>query len=152
MPFISVNPATGRRIGTHRAHSQRTIEEIVSRAHAAFGTWRTTTLAARARTLRAIAKALRREQEPLAALITAEVGKPIAQSRAEVAKSALACDYYAEHGRRWLAPAHPPGAPKNTAVHFEPLGPVLAVMPWNFPIWQAMRAIAPALVAGDTFL
>ncbi len=152
MAFISTNPATGRRIARHRTQTLREGRAAVGRAHAAFLRWRFTPLATRTRTLRAIARILRRETEPLAALITAEVGKPLAQARAEIAKSALGCEFYADHAARFLAPELPPGAPADSAVHFAPLGPILAVMPWNFPIWQAMRAVAPALAAGDTFL
>jgi succinate-semialdehyde dehydrogenase/glutarate-semialdehyde dehydrogenase len=95
---------------------------------------------------------LRRRREELAALATAEMGKPITQSRAEIDKTAAGCEFYATHGPRWLADEHPPGAPKHTRVTFEPIGLVLAIMPWNFPFWQVFRAALPALLAGNAVL
>ena len=80
------------------------------------------------------------------------MGKPLAEARAEVAKCCLACEYYAEHARAFLSDEHPPGSPRRARVVFEPMGPVLAVMPWNFPYWQLFRAAAPALMAGNTML
>ena len=109
-------------------------------------------MASRARLLRAIARALRKQSDTLSNLLTSEVGKPIAQARAEIEKSAAVCDYYAKNGARYLAPEHPAGAPRNARVVYEPIGIVLAVMPWNFPFWQVFRAAAPALMAGNTFL
>lgn len=152
MPFVSVNPATGRRLAVHRAHSRAQVAAAVDQAQAAFVEWRTRPLPQRARVLRAIARRLRAEQETLAQLLTAEVGKPIAQARAEVEKSAMVCDYYALHAARYLAPERPLGAPRGTRVVCEPLGLILAIMPWNFPFWQVFRAAAPALMAGNGFL
>ncbi|MBS0633142.1 MAG: NAD-dependent succinate-semialdehyde dehydrogenase [Verrucomicrobia bacterium] len=152
MPFVSVNPATGRRLAVHRAHSRARVAAAVDRAQAAYLDWRGLTLARRARVIRAIARRLRAEQETLAQLLTAEVGKPIAQARAEVGKSAMVCDYYARHAARYLAPERPLGAPRGTRVVCEPLGLILAIMPWNFPFWQVFRAAAPALMAGNGFL
>ncbi|HWA85279.1 MAG TPA: NAD-dependent succinate-semialdehyde dehydrogenase, partial [Opitutus sp.] len=124
----------------------------LTRAHSASAAWRQTSFSARARLLRAVARALRRDRDKLAGLITAEMGKPIAQSRAEIEKCALACDYCASQAARFLAAEIPPGAPAGSRVLFEPLGPILAIMPWNFPFWQAFRAAAPALMAGNPML
>lgn len=152
MPFVSTNPATSRRIARYSRHTSAQVEQIVVQAHAAFSRWREVSFSLRARLLRRVARELRGRRDVLAALITAEVGKPIAQARAEIDKSALACDYCAQHGARWLSPEQPIAAPAGARVHFEPLGVVLAIMPWNFPVWQALRAAAPALMAGNTFV
>lgn len=152
MSLISINPATGRRLARHRPHSAAQVESALRAAHAAFQGWRELAPASRARHLRRAARELRRRREELAALITAEMGKPITQARAEIAKCATACEYYARHGAAQLADLRPPGAPRAAHVAVEPLGPILAIMPWNFPFWQAFRAAAPALMAGNTML
>jgi succinate-semialdehyde dehydrogenase/glutarate-semialdehyde dehydrogenase len=151
MPFVSINPATEERLATRRAHSQRELQSRLGRAQTAFRGWRETSFAERSRALRLVANALRRRESELARLITAEMGKPLAQARAEVAKSAAACAYFADRGPAMLAPTRPADRPKAEIV-FEPLGPVLAIMPWNFPLWQTIRAAAPALMAGNTIL
>jgi succinate-semialdehyde dehydrogenase / glutarate-semialdehyde dehydrogenase len=150
MFLLSVNPATGKRLRSYRPHSPAQIEAALARAHTAFLGWRELSFADRARHVRAIGRQLRDRSDELAALMTAEMGKPIAQSRAEVEKCAAACDYYAKESRRFLAPEVPPGAPPRTRVVCEPLGVVLAIMPWNFPFWQVFRAAVPALMAGNT--
>jgi succinate-semialdehyde dehydrogenase/glutarate-semialdehyde dehydrogenase len=152
MPFASINPATGQRLAVYRVHSRADVAAATDRAHHAFSQWRVASLAVRARHLRALGRVLRREQAGLAALLTAEVGKPITQSLAEIEKCALVCDYYAAEGARFLAPERPPGAPAHAHVEFAPLGIVLAIMPWNFPFWQVFRAVAPILMAGNTVL
>src|SRR5471032_1509008 len=152
MSLVSINPANGQRLSIHATFSSRQIEAALAKAHSAFLGWRELAPAGRARHLRALARTLREQREELAELATAEMGKPLAQARAEIEKSALGCEFYARHGRDWLADEHPPGAPRHAHVSFEPLGVVLAVMPWNFPFWQVIRAAAPALMAGNTFL
>jgi len=152
MPLISINPATGRLLRRYPAQTPREAAEAAARAGAAFREWRRQTFAARARHLRAVAGVLRRERDTHARLITAEMGKPITQARAEIEKCALVCDHYARHAASLLADERPAGAPPNSFVTCQPLGPVLAVMPWNFPYWQVFRAAAPALMAGNTML
>ncbi|MSU23693.1 MAG: NAD-dependent succinate-semialdehyde dehydrogenase [Opitutus sp.] len=152
MSLISINPATGRRLATYREHSRADLAQAVTRAQAAQLGWRELTPAARAKHLRTLARVLRTRRDELAALATAEMGKPLAQSRAEVEKSALGCEFYAAHGPRLLADEHPAGAPTNSRVTFEPLGVVLAIMPWNFPFWQVIRAAAPVLMGGNALL
>lgn len=152
MAFVAINPATGRRTAGHRTHSRREALAALARAHAAFTKWRDTPLSVRARHFRSLAHVLRRERDFLAPLMTAEMGKPLAQSRAEIEKCALGCDYFARHAARFLAPEIPPDAPAGARVLIEPLGPILAIMPWNFPFWQTIRAAAPALMAGNTML
>lgn len=149
MAFVSINPATGRRLRAYRTHSARETETILRRADAAFRAWRERSPDERGAYLLSVARVLRRRAPALARLITAEMGKPLAQARAEIEKSATTCEYYARHGGRLLAPEHPPGSPAAARVLFQPLGTVLAIMPWNFPVWQAVRAAAPVLMAGN---
>jgi succinate-semialdehyde dehydrogenase/glutarate-semialdehyde dehydrogenase len=152
MPFVCLNPATGRRLRSYRTHTAAETNRILQRADGAFRAWREWSPARRGGYLVSVARMLRRRAPALARLITAEMGKPLAQARAEVEKSAVACEYYARHGGRYLAPERPAGAPKHARVLFQPLGTVLAIMPWNFPVWQAVRAAAPALMAGNSFV
>ena len=152
MSLVSINPATGRRLAAYREHSRTDLARAVTRAQTAQLAWRKLSPAARAKHLRALARVLRTQRDELAALATAEMGKPLAQARAEVEKSALGCEFYAAHGPRFLADEHPAGAPNESRVTFEPLGVVLAIMPWNFPFWQVFRAAAPVLMGGNTLL
>jgi succinate-semialdehyde dehydrogenase/glutarate-semialdehyde dehydrogenase len=152
MAFVSLNPATGKRLRGYREHTSAQVAATVTRAQVAFEDWRRLSLAERAKHVRALARALRAQREPLAQLMTAEMGKPIAQARAEVDKCALGCEHFARHAAAFLADERPAGAPKNSRVTFAPLGVVLAIMPWNFPFWQVFRAAAPALMAGNVIL
>ncbi|MCU0792406.1 MAG: aldehyde dehydrogenase family protein [Opitutaceae bacterium] len=152
MALASVNPATGQPLQTYAVHSRRALAAKVDAAHAAAQSWRALSPAARARHLRAFASALHRERASLAALVTAEMGKPLADSLAEIAKCADALRHYAAHGAAFLRPEIPAAAPKGVSVMPEPLGVVLAIMPWNYPLWQVIRAAAPALIAGNTLL
>ncbi|MBL9186659.1 MAG: NAD-dependent succinate-semialdehyde dehydrogenase [Opitutaceae bacterium] len=152
MRFTSINPATGRRIATVRAHGPAEIEQVLARAAAAQREWRGRSIARRAAVLRRLGRTLLAARDELAPLATAEMGKPIAQARAEIEKSALLCSYYARHGATILADERPIAAPAQARVTFEPLGTVLAIMPWNFPVWQAVRATVPALIGGNTVL
>jgi succinate-semialdehyde dehydrogenase/glutarate-semialdehyde dehydrogenase len=152
MALVSVNPATGKPISRHAAHSKRELEVRLAAAHAAAATWRALTPAARARQLRAFAAALHRERASLAALVTAEMGKPLADALAEIAKCADALRHYAKHGPAFLRPETPPAAPRGVEIVPEPVGVVLAIMPWNYPLWQVVRAAAPALIAGNILL
>jgi len=152
MSIATVNPATGRRIRSYREHTPREVESALARSARAFAGWRRRPFAERSRILRSVASVLRRRAERLARLATDEMGKPLAEARSEVQKCRLVCGHFARHAQGFLADQHPPGAPKGTRVVFEPIGPVLAVMPWNFPYWQVFRAAAPALMAGNTML
>lgn len=152
MPLVSLNPATGRRIAIYREDTRAGIERTLSRTHAAGRPWRALTPAGRAKHLRAVARELFAQRDTLAALATAEMGKPVAQARAEVEKCARTCEYFAAHGPAFLADERPPGAPDGGRVVFEPLGVVLGIMPWNFPFWQVFRCAAPVLMGGNTLL
>jgi succinate-semialdehyde dehydrogenase/glutarate-semialdehyde dehydrogenase len=152
MALVSVNPATGQRLRVHRAHTRAEIEARLAAAASAALAWRATSAATRSRHLRALAAALHRERHAIAALVTAEMGKPLADALAEIAKCADCCRHYARHGAALLRPETPPHAPPGVSVVPEPLGVVLAIMPWNYPLWQVIRAAVPALVAGNVLL
>jgi succinate-semialdehyde dehydrogenase/glutarate-semialdehyde dehydrogenase len=152
MSLVSVNPATGRRLARYREHTGAAVERALARAAAAQRTWRALPPAARAHHLRDVARELMARRDELAALATAEMGKPGAQARGEVEKCARTCEYFANHGPALLADERPPGAPPDARVVYEPLGVVLGIMPWNFPFWQVIRAAAPALLGGNTLL
>jgi succinate-semialdehyde dehydrogenase/glutarate-semialdehyde dehydrogenase len=150
MPLVSINPTTGQTIHRFIEHSRQEVDRVLERAQRSFIAWRELAVADRARFLRNTAAILKSERNALAALITSEMGKPITQARAEVEKCAAACLYYAKHGAQFLKTEHPPEAPRGAKVVFEPLGPVLAIMPWNFPFWQTFRAAVPAMLGGNT--
>jgi len=152
MPFTSINPATGEKIQDYSKTSAPLLTAAVERSHQVFLGWRELAITDRAAHVARIGVTLRQEGDALAALATAEMGKPIAQSRGEIEKCAAACDYYARQGAGLLESFRPPEAPPQAQVAFEPLGPLLAIMPWNFPYWQVFRAAIPALLAGNTVL
>lgn len=149
---VPLNPATGQRLRSHPATSAVALERMLRAADRARAAWRAAPLPDRATRLVALARELRARRDELAELAAVEMGKPVAQGRAEVEKSAGLCEHYARHGATLLADERPPGAPATARVVFAPLGTVLAIMPWNFPYWQVVRAAVPALIAGNTVL
>ncbi|PWE45536.1 succinate-semialdehyde dehydrogenase [Pseudomonas prosekii] len=149
---LSINPATGETISQYPFESAAALEAALARAAKGFATWRRTPLEQRAQALIALAKALRDDAQNFAQMITREMGKPITQARGEVEKCAQLCEWYAEHGPAMLR-AEPTLVEGNKArIEYRPLGPILAVMPWNFPIWQVLRGAVPALIAGNTYV
>jgi succinate-semialdehyde dehydrogenase/glutarate-semialdehyde dehydrogenase len=148
--FKTINPATEETLEEHELHSPVAVQEALTRAQAAFAGWRRTGFERRSALLRALAARLREEEATLARHASLEMGKPLAQGRAEVQKCARTCDYFAEHAPRMLADERASSDATESYVAFDPLGTVLAVMPWNFPYWQVFRAAAPALMAGNT--
>lgn len=151
----TTNPATGEVLKTFAAHTDEEVEARLALAVTAFRAHRRTTFAQRSTWLRAAAQILDDEAEAVAAMMTTEMGKTLAAARAEVAKCAAGCRYYAEQAAAMLvdAPVDPVAVGAVQAyARWQPLGPVLAVMPWNFPLWQAMRFAAPALMAGNVGL
>lgn len=153
--LTTVDPATGTELFSYPVMDPRTAHDLLDRAVRAQAEWARADRRDRARMVATIGEALRRDQKSLAELAVAEMGKPIGEAMAEVAKCATACDYYAEHGPAALADelvdgVGGPGARGWT--RYEPLGVLLAVMPWNFPFWQVIRCVAPALVAGNAVL
>lgn len=147
--ITAINPATEETIAKYTEHSDAEIGEALNGAAKAFRLWRTTGYRERADLLRAISTTLKAQTGELAALITAEMGKPIVESEAEIAKCAWNCDHYAESGERYLTPIAVKTEATESYVEFAPLGTVLAIMPWNFPFWQLFRFLAPALMAGN---
>ncbi|MFD5480214.1 NADP-dependent succinic semialdehyde dehydrogenase [Streptomyces hawaiiensis] len=158
MPIATVNPANGETLKTYEAMGEEEIERRLQLAEATFRTYRTTTFDERARLLHRAADLLEEDQQDIARVMTTEMGKPIQQARAEAAKCAKAMRWYADHARELLADEEPADSDvkdsgaSRVRVRYRPLGPVLAVMPWNFPLWQVVRFAAPALMAGNVGL
>ena len=152
MTFQSINPATGDALETFAETSPDALEGILERADRASRDWRRRPVAERAERLRAAARLLRERKDAYARTMALEMGKPLAQGAAEAEKCAWACDYYAEHGSAFLADERREADGSRSYVRFEAIGPVLAIMPWNFPFWQVFRFAAPALVAGNAGL
>jgi succinate-semialdehyde dehydrogenase/glutarate-semialdehyde dehydrogenase len=125
------------------------VERRIERAHEAFLGWRRTRLDERAALMRRAARELREHATAQTQLMALEMGKPIVDGRAEVDKCAWVCDYYADHAERFLQPELIETDATKSFVTFQPLGVILAVMPWNFPFWQVFRFAAPALMAGN---
>jgi succinate-semialdehyde dehydrogenase / glutarate-semialdehyde dehydrogenase len=148
----SVNPATGRVLETYDALTQSELEEKLARAESTFRRYRRTRLEERAQWLLRTASILEEEKRTWAELMTREMGKPVAAAEAEAEKCAWVCRYYAENGADFLADEAVDAAAERSWVRHEPLGPILAVMPWNFPFWQLFRFAAPALMAGNVAL
>ncbi len=148
----AVNPATGELIRDYPEHDDARVEEILARAEAAFASWRKVPFVERARLMTRVADLLRDRAGDYGRLMTAEVGKPIAASEAEVDKCAWVCDFYAEHAEQLLAQETVATDAARSGIRYDPIGPVLAIMPWNFPFWQLFRFAAPALMAGNVGL
>src|SRR6187401_2832712 len=149
MSLDAVNPATGELLKTYDEMTPGETAAAVEEAHAAWKSWRTVPFAERARPMKKAAAVLRERKEEFARLMALEMGKPLKQGISEVEKCALGCDYYAEHAEAHLAPETIKTEISKSYVAFEPLGVVLAIMPWNFPLWQVYRFAAPALMAGN---
>jgi acyl-CoA reductase-like NAD-dependent aldehyde dehydrogenase len=152
MPMQSINPATEEVLATFEEFTPEQTERAITEADDTFRHWRDTSFAERSRLLHRAAEILRTRAGYYAHLITAEMGKPIAEAEAEVEKCAWNCDFYAEHAEHFLSDERVGTNARQSYVAFEPLGVVLAVMPWNFPFWQVFRFAAPALMAGNTCL
>jgi succinate-semialdehyde dehydrogenase/glutarate-semialdehyde dehydrogenase len=150
--IASINPANGKTLRTFPALTDAEIDARLGRSMAAWQAYRHTPLADRARCLTAAAEILEAESDRFGRIMTLEMGKPIAAARAEAVKCATGCRYYAEHGERLLADEVIEAGAGRSYLHYQPLGPLLAVMPWNFPFWQVFRFAAPALMAGNTGL
>lgn len=145
-----IDPSTGELLREVPAAGPAEIEATLERAETAFGDWRRTEFAERARLLRDVGAELRRGIEDYAYVMTEEMGKPITEARGEVIKAAWAAEHYAEHGEQYLAPDVVESDATSSYVQYLPLGPVLGVLPWNAPFWLAFRFCAPALMAGNT--
>lgn len=149
MSIRSVNPATGEVLETFEETSPSEIDGIVEKAYRTFLGWRHEPVARRAERMREAARLLRVEKERYARTMTLEMGKPIVQAEAEVEKCAWVCEYYADHAESFLREDPRETDASRSYVRFDPVGPVFAIMPWNFPYWQVFRFAAPTLMAGN---
>jgi succinate-semialdehyde dehydrogenase/glutarate-semialdehyde dehydrogenase len=158
MAIATVNPANGETLKTYDALDAEEIERRLATAESAYHTHRTTSFAERARLLHRAADLLAEDEESIGRVMTTEMGKPVKQARAEAAKCAKAMHWYADHAEELLADEEPAASDAKDSgasrvlVRYRPIGPVLAVMPWNFPLWQVVRFAAPALMAGNVGL
>src|SRR3954470_8605816 len=149
---VTLNPATGERLAEYPVFTDAEVDAALTAADAAQRAWAGLPMPDRAAVLRRIAAILREERDDLALLVTREMGKPLAEARAEVEKCATTCDYYADHAAAFLADEPVATGADRSWISYEPVGVVLAVMPWNFPLWQVLRFAAPALMAGNAAL
>lgn len=147
-----IDPCSEQAVATYDEHDADQIEAIVAGATAACARWRQEPATVRVALLASVAELLLARRDTYAALITQEVGKPLTESRAEVEKCAWGCSYYAEEGERILAAEPVRTDAASSFVAYEPLGVILAIMPWNYPLWQVLRCAAPALMAGNACL
>lgn len=149
---VTRNPATGEELGRYPAHDASGVEQALAATHAAFLVWRDTALAERLALLRGVGKLLTERREEYAALITAEMGKPIGEALGEVDKCAWNCEVVADLAPEWLADHEIASGASRSWLSYEPIGVVFAVMPWNFPFWQVLRFASAALAAGNAAL
>jgi succinate-semialdehyde dehydrogenase/glutarate-semialdehyde dehydrogenase len=149
MAMQSINPASGEVVAEYAETEPAAVHEALAQAARGFEDWRRATFVERGRMLTRAGALLRERKEDLARLMALEMGKPLAQGRSEAEKCAWVCDYYAEHAQSFLAPQPVETDASRSYVAFQPLGVVLAIMPWNFPLWQVFRFAAPALMAGN---
>ena len=149
MPIQTINPATGETLRTFEALTDAEVDARLERAEATFREYRHTSFADRARWMTRAAEILEETKDELARMMTTEMGKPLAAAVAEVEKCAWACRYYADNGERLLADEPVETDAKRSFIRYLPIGAVLAVMPWNFPLWQVFRFAAPSLMAGN---
>lgn len=148
----SIHPATGDIIRTYEEHSDKGLTGLINASDKAWNSWKKTSFHQRAELMTNLASLLRANMDMLAKLVTLEMGKVIRESRSEVEKCAWVCEYYATHAAEFLANEPVNAGYTQSFVSFRPLGAVLAIMPWNFPLWQVFRCAAPTLMAGNTLL
>ena len=152
MPIATVNPSTGETLETFDPHSPAEVERRLALAASTFVEWRRVPMDERARRMRRAGEILDERKQEYGRLMTVEMGKPVGPGIAEAEKCALACRFYAEHAAEFLAPERVDTDASESMVRYDPIGAVLAVMPWNFPFWQVIRFAAPALMAGNVGL
>ena len=152
MAIESISPISGQVLEQFSEYSPTEVARIVEQVQDAWPVWRRTSIEDRSERMRALADELRRDQQRLACLMAEEMGKPLAEGRAEIEKCAWVCEHYADHASAYLAPQEVVSDAGRSQVAFRPLGAILAVMPWNFPFWQVFRFAAPALMAGNVGL
>lgn len=150
MEIVTTNPATGETLATYDVMPPPAVFQVVEQAHQAYQSWRQIPAQERAQLVGNLARVLRTQTDSYARLMTREMGKPIAEARAEVEKCAWLCEFYAEHAPGWLEDEQVEADGLWHRVTYQPLGVVLSVMPWNYPFWQALRFAVPTLAAGNT--
>lgn len=149
MTMTTINPATGAKVADYPRMDAQQVQQALATAEECFQAWRQSSFAARADLMRKAAQHLRDSAPAFARLMAEEMGKPIKDGRAEVEKCAWVCEYYAEHAATFLAPERVATDASESFITYQPLGVILAVMPWNFPFWQVFRFAAPTLMAGN---
>jgi succinate-semialdehyde dehydrogenase/glutarate-semialdehyde dehydrogenase len=152
MDVTAINPATGQTVKIYHETSAEEVTRAIEKAHETWKAWRQRPFAERAGLMRKSATVLRGRKAALARLMASEMGKPLKQGEAEVEKCAWVCEYYADNAEKFLAREEVKTDAKRSYVAFEPLGVILAIMPWNFPLWQVYRFAAPGLMAGNVAL
>jgi succinate-semialdehyde dehydrogenase/glutarate-semialdehyde dehydrogenase len=150
--YAIINPATDEVLIRYDEHTDSELERLLTLTENTFETWRRTSFAERAELFNKVAELLRQRQDALARIMALEMGKPVAQGKAEVTKCAFVCEYFAEHAEAMLSPRSVKTEFSRSDVVYRPLGAVFAIMPWNFPLWQVFRAAAPNLMAGNTMV
>ena len=149
MNLISINPANNKKINSYQEISKDSINQIIDSSFNTFLEWRNKSFSYRAKKMRHLAELLKQKKELLGLLMTKEMGKPIKQSIAEAEKCAWVCEYYADNAEKFLSQKEIPTGSTKSFISFQPIGIVLAIMPWNFPFWQVFRFASPALMAGN---
>src|SRR5882757_9673880 len=149
MDIYSINPATGKQLAHYTAHTGKQVKQNIKQTHTTWLKWKETSFAERSYHLVSMAKVLLSQRNELARLMALEMGKPIKQGIAEIEKCAAVCEYYAKNAAGFLKDQPIRTEASKSFVAFQPIGVVLAIMPWNFPFWQVFRFLAPALAAGN---
>lgn len=149
MPIQAINPMNGKVLKTYKEESSRAISLKLNKAESAWQQWKQTTFSQRAKMIKKAAALLLQQKQDLAHLMALEMGKPLKEGLSEIEKCAWVCNFYAKNAAQFLKDEKVDTEAKNSFVSFQPLGVILAVMPWNFPFWQCFRFLAPALMAGN---
>jgi len=150
--YAVINPSTEEVVARYDEHTDSQLEELLHISNDTFETWRRVSFNERAKLFYAVAKILRDRQDELARIMAVEMGKPLAQGKAEAVKCATVCEYFADNAATFLAPYSVKTELTRSEVIYRPLGSIFAIMPWNFPLWQVFRAAAPNLMAGNTMI
>ena len=150
--FHTINPATGQKLSEYSYQSSEEINQTIDQCHQSWKEWKKTSFPDRAHLMNNLSSLLADQKEELGKLITMEVGKPLSQSIAEIEKCAWVCTYYADNAEKFLKDEPILTEATKSFISYQPLGIVLAIMPWNFPFWQVFRFAAPGLMAGNAAL
>src|SRR3569833_1915032 len=149
MNFTSINPANGQKLKSYKAHTPKQVDQKIKQTHKAWLSWKNTSHDERSKLLLNMAGVLQNIKKEFAILMAQEMGKPVAQGVSEIEKCASVCEYYAANATKFLQDQLIETDASKSFVSFQPIGVVLAIMPWNFPFWQVFRFLAPALAAGN---